>query len=80
MSLYHSAEEYKKHALRPPNAVCQWCENYDFKTKWCFTFKKNITHLESLKPRRCTYYKGEVLTDENFKSAYELLNAGTRLI
>jgi len=64
---------------KPPNAVCAWCDNRDPPTKWCFSYQKNITPDELLKPRRCPRYKGEVLTDDNFKSARELHNAGRRV-
>jgi len=77
-SLYHQMKQYNRYAAKKPNAVCMWCEHYDPKSRFCYSYRKNVD--EPLNPKRCSRYAGEAVTEENLKSVYELLNAGNRLI
>lgn len=55
---------------KPPNAVCDWCENFERDQKWCATYQ--IVKRDSQYPRRCIYYIGPELTGKAIEQLKEL--------
>jgi len=44
-----------------------WCDNYDPKEKWCYT--KSGTILHPFRPKRCPYFKGIPLSQDDINYA-----------